>query len=535
MVLIVCYCVLFMSESIPPCLNRAKRSESQGSLVESPIRILLISPNETEVELFSQALAKSQIGTYQFHGCSMPQVGLTLLEQESCDLCFLNYEQKGLVTGLDIIAKVTANGVSVPMILLEESENSYIDQKALEVGAADYLSKDQLTPSLLERSIRYALRRAIGLKELKSLFDATFEGIIIHDFDGRIVEANQRAGQILGVSPGSMVGSCLCSYFDERSQKVAMEHIQDHQQDPNRFIHATGIRIQDAQPFEVEIFTKNYSRFGNKMRLTSIRDTSERKEMEAQILHQDRLASAGLLASSLAHEIGTPLGVIRGRAEILGMNSRNDGRTKRNLNIIMAQIDRVSKLIRSLLNLTRTENPMGAGPISVVSVIYDVLDLVAHDLKKLEVEVEISIDEQTLVLAEEDPLHQVILNLLVNSIHAIEEAMRGGRKTNHALHIFSTRERDHWVISITDTGCGITKENISHLFKPFFTTKEVGKGTGLGLATAYRIVHSWGGKITVESQEGVGSTFHITMRAIDSIKREGPSPDLATNLDGNPR
>ena len=237
----------------------------------------------------------------------------------------------------------------------------------------------------------------------------------------------------------------------------------------------------------------------------------ELKEREAQVLVQDRLASVGLLASSLAHEIGTPLGVIRGRAEYLALQLKDNEAIRKNADIIISQIDRVSSLIRSLLTLARGDEVRSAGEVVLDRVVSEVIDLMGHELRKHGIAIQNEVTEKSTVRvsAEAGPLHQVLLNLLVNSVHAIGEAVKRGRKSQHFVRVQVTEEPAHWVLSVQDSGCGISEQNKRNLFKPFFTTKDIGVGTGLGLATSYRIIESWGGKIQVESQEDVGTTFRL--------------------------
>src|SRR5262249_7034308 len=132
----------------------------------------------------------------------------------------------------------------------------------------------------------------------------------------------------------------------------------------------------------LEVSAKPYRHQGRDCVLTACRDISERVSMEAQILQQDRLASVGLLASSLAHEIGTPLGVIRGRAEFLEMKSEPGSAIQSNAAIIIAQIDRVSKLIRSLLNLARGDRSSIVSPIEIDKVVGEVAELMTHEMSK---------------------------------------------------------------------------------------------------------------------------------------------------------
>lgn len=249
----------------------------------------------------------------------------------------------------------------------------------------------------------------------------------------------------------------------------------------------------------------------------------ERIQMEAQILQQDRLASIGLLASSLAHEIGTPLGVMRGRSELIMMQSASDV-TNKNAKVILDQIDRISKLIRSLLTLARGDQTQTVVPVSVREVLDDVSDLIGHELSRKGIEIEDRVSTDSFVFAEAGALHQVFLNLLVNSMHAIQSV---GPTRHHKIEIESKKTNSKWDIAVTDTGCGISNKNMKQLFKPFFTTKDIGSGTGLGLATSYRIVENWGGQILVSSEDGCGSTFTIRLKSAQPLISKSKSISLS--------
>jgi two-component system, NtrC family, sensor histidine kinase HydH len=214
----------------------------------------------------------------------------------------------------------------------------------------------------------------------------------------------------------------------------------------------------------------------------------------------------------LAHEIGTPLGVIRGRAEYLAMQVKDNAAIINNVAIITAQIDRVSGLIRSLLNLARGDSSEKIAKVSVNEAVHDVLELLAHDFKKYEIEVQCNCDKKAppiLIRGQSEKLQQVFLNLIVNAIHAIRKAREDGRVKDHFIKISCNDLGTQYSINIQDSGCGISDNVKNNLFRPFFTTKNPGEGTGLGLSTSLWIVQSWAGKIEAESSEGVGTTFRI--------------------------
>jgi signal transduction histidine kinase len=231
----------------------------------------------------------------------------------------------------------------------------------------------------------------------------------------------------------------------------------------------------------------------------SIRYAIYRKKSEAQIIVQDRMASIGLLASGLAHEIGTPIGVIRGRAELLATQALGNETIKSNATII--------------IHLARGEKIENLGAVNFNLPVEEVLELMQHEFRKHDIILknELPSNVRISVVAQIESLNQVILNLLINSIHAIESARKAGRVQGHFIRISAHATETQWIVNFEDSGCGISKTNLRNVSKPFFTTKEIGSGTGLGLATSYSIVESWSGKVSVESEEGVGTTFSIAL------------------------
>ncbi|MBI5139370.1 PAS domain S-box protein, partial [Candidatus Nomurabacteria bacterium] len=204
-------------------------------------------------------------------------------------------------------------------------------------------------------------------------------------------------------------------------------------------------------------------------------DIHEQKQLEDKVVHQDRLASIGLLSSGLAHEIGTPLGVIRGRAEILQTQTK-DTHIKNGLDVIISQIDRISKLIGSLLRVSRSSTDVKMTRVNVLNVVNDVLALVRDHFKKDSVEVKVNISQDLFALADFSRLEQVLLNLTMNSIHAIQKSIKDCiTHTPHVFSITSGGHMEHVCICVSDTGCGISKENMKKLFQPFFTTKKSGE------------------------------------------------------------
>jgi PAS domain S-box-containing protein len=247
-------------------------------------------------------------------------------------------------------------------------------------------------------------------------------------------------------------------------------------------------------------------------------DMSAQKQLEAKVLQQDRLASIGVLASGLAHEVGTPLGVVRGRAEFLQMQpeAQTNQAFGNGLQVIVTQIDRISRLINSLLRFSRATDDVRSQDIEVMAVVNEVMNLLGQTVRASSIELKLEIPEGARVYADFNRLQQVVLNLVVNAVHAIQKATRDGVAREHSIVIRVDRKGEgpgaRVVLSVKDSGCGIPPENMRKLFQPFFTTKDVGEGTGLGLAIVSKLVHEMGGEITAESVPGDGATFTVFLK-----------------------
>lgn len=237
----------------------------------------------------------------------------------------------------------------------------------------------------------------------------------------------------------------------------------------------------------------------------------EMKDQQLEMAIHDRLAAIGMLASGVAHEIGTPLGVIRGRAENLILSGK--GGSGRDLQVVIEQVDRISGLMRSLLNLARGDDTSGGASVDLRAVIDDVLKILSRvfETNQIHCEAEYLVKGEIRAVADAGPFQQVILNVLQNSIQAIA-SLRGAAKSQP--HRIEIRVRDwdgYWEIRVKDTGVGIKPEDHKQLFRPFFTTKGVGGGTGLSLALGYRMLRAWNGSLEVKSRKGEGAEVLIRL------------------------
>lgn len=244
-------------------------------------------------------------------------------------------------------------------------------------------------------------------------------------------------------------------------------------------------------------------------------DRANRAKLDAieQLRHADRLATVGRLAAGMAHELGTPLNVVSARAKPI-MTGSVDENTKREYGrIIVEQVERMTKLMRQLLDFARTR-PLSTTQADLTALVRRVVALVEPISSKKDVHVSV---EAALgaVEARVDPaqMDQVITNLLVNAIHASREgdAISVTVTRQDATSPVDGQRKRCAIVRVTDRGEGIKEENLARVFEPFFTTKVVGEGTGLGLSVAYGIVRDHGGWINVESSPANGSSFSVNL------------------------
>lgn len=478
---------------------------SSNPLRYERIRILLVDDDEEDSFIVRDLLSRALFNKFQLDWCYRLEDGYKSIEQEKYQVCLVDY-RLGVHTGLEFIAECVRRGYKTPCILLTGYGDHEIDLRALSVGAADYLIKGSLNTDILERSIRYTIARHEQIENLRdresalqSLFDASFEALLVYDLSGKIIECNKASEDLFKSSRENLIGEYAENFFPKdylfvntRNEAVNFKH------------EPTKLHLElNSHPFSFRM---------HQAFLVTIRDITSRVMLESQMLQQDRLASIGLLASGLAHEIGTPLATIRGRAEMLTMNSTKPESVEKNASIILSQIDRISKLVTSLLNLARGAQTTSPVLTDVSSVVRDVAEFLQHEFNKNKISVNVDANLPLQAMAISTSLYQVLLNLLVNATHAIYEKRLRDSTAISKIDVRVYQTEKNVEISIQDSGTGISEENMKKLFTPFFTTKEIGKGTGLGLVTSYRIIESWGGTLTVHSREGEGCQFVISLR-----------------------
>ncbi len=243
--------------------------------------------------------------------------------------------------------------------------------------------------------------------------------------------------------------------------------------------------------------------------LSSGEDVTEKNVLEQKVRQSEKMAAVGQLASCLAHEIGSPLSVISGRAEFAQRKMAAEDPMRNHLAPIVTQINRITKIIQQLLRFTRPKPPK-LRPLALGSLLRDTLILFEHQFEAQGIKVHfVGTDRLPKITADQDQIQQVFFNLIVNAVQAMPQGGALTLRTQAQVCSRENVEATYLKIEVVDTGIGIPPEKIEKIFDPFYSTKGPGEGTGLGLNICENIVKEHGGWMEVRSHIGVGTSISV--------------------------
>ena len=347
--------------------------------------------------------------------------------------------------------------------------------------------------------------------ELQAVFDAIGDGVAIYDSTGHVQHRNHVCPHlfpretILGTSCSQLFhpevphapSSCPVE-LALAGETAQISFTMDKNRKQPRYFDVTATPIEDPA--------------GHNRALIFLRDVTDKRMQELQLLQAEKMSSIGLLAAGVAHEINNPLTSVAGYAEALLRRLRDepelagDGRLEvfpKYLEVIIRESYRCKGIIDCLLSFSR-KSEGAIEKVDANEVLREVLELVRHKARyeKVEISEEFQPDLPP-VKGDGAGLRQVFMNLLINA----HQAIRGAG----TVYIGTKCNGSTVMIQVKDTGCGISPDHLDHIWDPFFTTKSVGQGIGLGLAVTFNIVKRQGGEIKVESRQGEGSIFTVTL------------------------
>jgi two-component system NtrC family sensor kinase len=265
---------------------------------------------------------------------------------------------------------------------------------------------------------------------------------------------------------------------------------------------------------EVESLTEEFRRLDRELtsaRERLLREHRRQLELERNLRHTDKLATIGTLASGLAHEIGSPMAVIRGRAEYLLHNKPGAQKLAESLTIIINQIDRISGIVHLLLDYARRREPQRVS-CDIRPIINRALGLLETEAERRNVAIVNELGPIPLIVdCDADQLQQVFVNLGMNALDAQVEQGGGILRVSTEIRALPNEDEPKLRVIVEDSGPGVPEEARSQIFDPFFTTKPPGKGTGMGLAVSQSILQDHNGEITVEPGVTGGARFVVNL------------------------
>lgn len=347
--------------------------------------------------------------------------------------------------------------------------------------------------------------------ELQAVFDSIADGVIVYEHNGLVQHRNHVTPRLF---PKETLVGCHCrELFHPAAPSAPQDCPVERAMAGERVeisITAAGadgsMHYFDVTATPIEGVNANRNRA-----LVFLRDVTDKRLQELHLMQAEKLSSIGVLAAGVAHEINNPLTSVAGYAEALLRRFRDESSLaadprledfSKYLQVIIRESYRCKGIIDCLLSFSRKSDG-SVDSVDINQVLHEVLELVRHKSSYDRISICTDLQEDLpIVTADPSGLRQVFMNLLMNAHQAIRESGTVEIVTRLA-------DADTALIIVRDNGCGIPRETLAQIWQPFFTTKEVGKGLGLGLAVTYNIVKRHGGEINVESSVGQGTTFTV--------------------------
>ncbi|MGM0873313.1 MAG: PAS domain S-box protein [Bacillota bacterium] len=333
--------------------------------------------------------------------------------------------------------------------------------------------------------------------KFRKIFDGAMDGIVLFNNSFEIIEANPTARLILNLSSEEMISFNLFDllFSGIKQNRVIPEIDSIYWEEKLQEITYT---FENGEEKILEFTLKN--NINENMNLAVFRDVTEKRELEEQLRKSDTLNVVGELAAGIAHEIRNPMTALKGFIQLLEGSVKED--FSMYFNVITSELSRIETIITEFLVLARPQAIQYLKK-DIGRIMRETIDLLNAQAILVNVQMKLSLEKDLpLIYCEPNQLKQVFINVLKN---AIEVMPKGGQIDVN----IKRKEEDYLNVSITDSGSGISEDKIKRLGQPFYTTKE--RGTGLGLMVSYKIIEEHRGTVVVESEEGIGTTFHISL------------------------
>lgn len=364
------------------------------------------------------------------------------------------------------------------------------------------------------RDISLQKEKELDLVRFANVAEYTVNPLEITDVEGKIIYVNPAFERSSGYKKEELIGKNPNIFSSHKHSKEFWRNMWDTIKQGKVWIGEVVNRKKNGQLFYTDLLISPI--INNNGKLVGYfgihRDKTEQKKLEQQLIHAQKMESIGLLAAGLAHEVGNPLASISSLVQVI-QRANKDEFTNQKLELIKNQIHRISKIIRDLVNFSR-QSTYELQTTDINKVLKSAIEIARVSKKAKGISFIEEYDESIPALyLVPDQLQQVFINILINAIDALCLDQDRMIYFNPDPKIISKtyKDKEKAYIAISDNGIGISESAKIKIFDPFYTTKKVGEGTGLGLWVSYNIIKSFKGEIQVSSVEGEGSTFTIVL------------------------
>ncbi len=473
----------------------------------TPIKILLVEDDEDDYILTVDTLDDITHFNGELEWVTDFDEALMKIRSNQFDVCLIDY-RLGEFTGIQLIEAALKNYCQSALILLTGQGDKAIDFMAMQVGASDYLIKDELSPSVLERSIRYAINNNSILQKLnknekkyRSLFQESIDPIFLTSRILDFTDCNSAMSQLFLYTHEKFLTMNLKDLLSESDVEGIMEEISNE-----GFLrdYETILRDKEGNKKMCQMTISSLRNEDNDIIGFQgiIHDVSVKKKAEKELRMAERLSMTGKIARTIAHEVRNPLTNLNLALGQLTDELSDKAELGLYTDIIQRNANRIEQLIIDMLNSSKPQH-LQLERQCINDSIENALVLVQDriNLKGMNLNKELS-DELPDLIIDKAQLKTALLNIMINAIEAMKQG-EGKLEVRSALDKNGTSVR----VSIRDNGKGIDKADLDKLFDPFFTAKK--GGMGLGLTSVQNIISSHEGSIEVESDIGMGTVFHL--------------------------
>lgn len=470
-----------------------------------PVRVLLVDDDEDDYiltrEIFNEI---PQRENYKLSWFNNYEEGINAMLKSHYDIYLVDY-RLGKHTGLDLLHEAIKSNVDEPIIILTGKGDSKVDEEALEIGAADYLVKDQINPYTIERSIRYALKHKFTLKALREsenkfriIFERSKEPFLIMDSLGNIKDINKAGITFFGYSKDELLELNAVQFFQQKQDSVEFAELMDAKGAVNDYETDFVSKNKEAKKVSISAFLQIDQHATEELYYCIFHDITERKLEQQYLLDSEKIAVTERIAKSLANEIRNPLSNINLSIEQLKTDLHSeDESVNLYIDIIKSNFERINLLITDFINSTQSVE-LKIQPRALNILIDESLEYVTKDAEHYLVNLVKEFNSTDLMVdVDDEKMVSVLYNILSNAVNASAQNVS-----------ITVKEMNEFaVIEIEDDGEGISLENQSRIFEPFFTTKQ--KSLGLGLTNAQKCIINHKGKLEFKSTQGSGTKFTI--------------------------